>query len=73
MNEVVKGILDWLLEIAKIAIPAIVTIVTYKKMTASQDPKLDSIERATNGNLDEQKKKAERYEAQLRANGITPE
>lgn len=49
VHELVKEVLNWLLEIAKIAIPAFVTVVTYRKMTAEQNPKLDQIEKHVNG------------------------
>ena len=49
VHEIVKEVLNWSLEIAKIAIPAIVTVITYRKMTDRQDPKLDQIEKHVNG------------------------
>lgn len=71
-GALVSEILNWLLEIAKIAIPAFVTIATYRKMTNEQNPKLDNIEKATNGNLEKKDKEIERLEGQVRSMGGDP-
>lgn len=73
MNEVVKEVLGWLLELAKIGIPAYVTIRTYQKMMDAQNPKLDNIEKATNGNLEKKDEHIAELKQHVRALGGTPE
>ena len=73
MHEIVKEVLNWLLEIAKIAIPAFVTVVTYRKMTAEQNPKLDQIEKHVNGDRAAKEERIKLLESKLRDRGVDPE